>query len=194
MRELVRRADDEGVEGVAGIQTRRARYGDRRRGAGFQGGRFLRAERDHRGVRVDVRDEINQQIWPFQLDRGLGNAPRVVLRQPVLEKGVRDPDGDRGTVLRNEGRRPEPGIEAVSVHLCFDTGEDLVPEVHFSQYSIFHRFFHRCGKLWRQTKCAWNDYGRTGLRRRQTVAHSQTIDTLSTRSLTLKVRLNTEGE
>src|SRR3954453_17101025 len=38
--------------------------------------------------------------------------------------------------------------------------------------SIFHSFFHRCGKLWRETKRAWNHYGRKALRKTPTVTHS----------------------
>src|SRR5215471_9472776 len=55
-----------------------------------------------------------------------------MLGQPVLELGIGDSDGDGAGVLGDEGGWPEPGVEAVPVHLCFDSGEDFVPEVHLS--------------------------------------------------------------
>jgi len=132
MRKLIRRADDEGVEGVPGIQAGRAgqRHGRR---PGFQRGRFVGAEGNDRHVRLRVGDEMHQELGPLQLAHRFGNDPGVVLGQPVLEQGVGYSDRNRRPVISYKGCRPEPGVKAVPVHLRLDTGEDFVPEVHFTQ-------------------------------------------------------------
>ena len=125
--------------------------------------------------------------------------------EPVREQRIRYANDDRARTLSDKGRRLEPGVETVAVHLGFDPRENFFPEVHFfrekglrpsfaranvaisslqqrsrlaepqldgfsrfrplrigeksaqnkdesSDSVIFHSFFHRCGKLWGQTK------------------------------------------
>src|SRR5580765_220900 len=163
MGESLRRADDERVEGVAWIEPGRARRRDRW-WPGLQRGGFVRAQRDDGYVRERVADKTDRQIGSLKLSRSLGDNPCIVFGEPVLEQGIWNPHRYRRAVVRDERGRPKPGVEAMAVHLRLDTAENLVPEVHFSQYSIFHSFFHRCGKLWRETKRAWNQYGWNELR------------------------------
>ena len=56
---------------------------------------------------------------------------RVVLGQPVFEKCIRDPDGNRATRVGDKRRWLEPGVKAVPIHLCFDAGENLIPDAGF---------------------------------------------------------------
>ena len=96
--ELVRRSDDEGVEGVARVQSRRTWLRDRRRPC-FERRGFFGAEGDDHAVGHRIGDEIHQQIRPLELDHGLGNHAGVVLGQPVLEQGIWDADGHRRATI-----------------------------------------------------------------------------------------------
>src|SRR5207344_671953 len=60
VRKLVRRSDDECVEGVSRIQPGGPWL--RRRRAGFQRDDLVRAEWDHRGVRLDIGDEMHEEV------------------------------------------------------------------------------------------------------------------------------------
>ena len=51
-----------------------------------------------------------------------------MLRQPVLEKRIRHPDGNGASAVGDKRRRLEPGVETVPVHLCFDPRENLIPD------------------------------------------------------------------
>ena len=111
MGELVRRADDEGVEGVTGIQTggppgrpSAAATGNstsRGRGRGIRGGR-----REHAflgrllGVGLCLGHERESGVRPADLGEGVGQHTGVVLEEPVAEDGVGNPDGDALPVVR----------------------------------------------------------------------------------------------
>ena len=127
MSELVRRADDERVEGVAGIETRRSR--DRGGSACLECGRFLRSQLDRRIVRR-VGEKVHGEIRPFQLGHRFVDDARVVLRQPGFEQPVRNTNRDRCAIVGDERRRPEPGIKTVAVHLRLDARQNFFPEVH----------------------------------------------------------------
>ena len=123
VRELVRGADDEGVEGVARVQPlrrhrrRRFRHGVvQRLGSGV--GRLGAAgqKREHR-------------VGPARLAQGLGQHDGVVFREPVLEEGIGNADCQRMAVVGHEAGRLEPRVEAVAVDLAFDLRQDVVPDI-----------------------------------------------------------------
>ena len=136
VRELIRRADDERVEGVAGIQARGARLRRRRRDAPLQRCSLIGAQRDGRHVRRSVASrighEVHEQIGPLQLSHRLADHAGVVLGQPLLEQRIGHPDRHRRPIVSHVGRRSEPCVETVPVHLGFDAREDLVPDVHIA--------------------------------------------------------------
>src|SRR5258705_179834 len=68
------------------------------------------------------------------LRQRFGQHDGVVLRQPILEKGIGDSNGDRVSPVCDKRRGLEPGGKAVAVNLGFDSGEDLVPNtgIHFN--------------------------------------------------------------
>ena len=72
---------------------------------------------------------LHGQVGPLQLAHRFIDHARIVLRQPVFEEAVRDPNSDRGTIVRDKGGRPEPGVVTMPVHLRLDTGQDFFPEV-----------------------------------------------------------------
>ena len=170
VRELIRRPDDERVEGVAGIES--GRSGHRRCGAATWSDvrRFIGARARSGGVgAAAIGDEIDGEVRPLHLRHRLADHSGIVLGQPVLEQGVRHPTVTAAPIFRHEAGRLEPSVEAVPIHLGFDTGQNLVPEVHFAcassfdisfawqpaeSHANFHSFFHRCGKLWGETKAA----------------------------------------
>ena len=127
MRELVRGADNERVERIAGARECR----DRRL---FDGGLVF----DHGFGDRDFRNERRAHVFRHEGDRragaldfreGLLDDRRVVFRQPVPEQRVRDAYTDSALAIGHEGRRLEPGVEAVPVDLRLDAGEDLVPDI-----------------------------------------------------------------
>ena len=134
VRKLIRRSDDECVEGVSRVQPGGPWL--RRRRASFQGNGLVCAERDHRGVRLDIGDEMNEEIRSLKLSCGFRDHPRVMLRQPILEQGVRHANRQRRPIVTDECGGPEPGIEAVAVYLGFNATENLVPEVHCAQLAV----------------------------------------------------------
>ena len=91
VRELIRRADDERVERVAGIQAPQAVR--RRRDRAVERGGLVGVQRDIR-VGLRVGHEIDDQLRPFQLRHRLADDRPVMLRQPVLEEGSGHPDRD----------------------------------------------------------------------------------------------------
>jgi hypothetical protein len=116
--ELVRRAHHEAVEGVLGIERggrSRIVFGRLRDGLG---GLALEGDAD---------------LAPIQLRQGLRDHALVVLREPVLELGVRHVDAEQGALEDQVVGGLEPGGEAVTVHLGFDPCEDLVPEVRLTE-------------------------------------------------------------
>ena len=122
--ELVRRSDDELLEGVALLVLRRRSgggFGRVRRGRGvpLRGGR-------RRGIVGDQRDGRPR---PAQLVGGLPDDPGVVAGQPLLEAVVGNQHGDGVVVVLDEPRGLEPGVEDVPADLVLDTRQDLVPEV-----------------------------------------------------------------
>ena len=133
VRKLIRRSDDERVEGVAGIEAGRARAWSWRRRRRVERRGFFSAELNRHDVGLRVGNEIHREIRTPDLVQRFADDARVVLRQPVLEEAVRHADRHRRPVVGDEGRRPEPGVEAVPVHLRLDAREDFVPEVHFIQ-------------------------------------------------------------
>ncbi len=130
MGELVRRAHDESVEGVARIEPGGARSRDID-GAGLERCRFLRSELHCRIIRRRVREKMHGQIRTLQLAHRFADHARVVFCQPVFEQAVRDADCHRRPIVRHERRRPEPGVKAVPVDLGFDARKDFFPEVHW---------------------------------------------------------------
>ena len=95
VRELIRRSDDEGVEGVAGIEP--GGPGLRRSGGGPVSSAAASSALSGIDGRVGCASEtkLTEQVRPLQLGHRFGDDARVVLGQPVLEQRVRDPDGDR---------------------------------------------------------------------------------------------------
>ena len=93
VRELIRRADDEGVEGVAGIEAGGPGGGDGG-GCGFERGGFVRAERNRRRVGRRSRRRSHREVRPLHLGHRFADDAGVVLGQPVLEERVRHPDRD----------------------------------------------------------------------------------------------------
>ena len=128
MRELVRGADDERVEGIARAENAEVGLGGVGRGLLF-GDRL----RDR-----DLGHERRAQVFGHEGDRRTGaldfrqrflDDRRVVLGQPVAEERVGDADADRAVAIGHESGRLEPGVEAVPVDLRLDAGEDLVPDI-----------------------------------------------------------------
>src|SRR5262249_17271810 len=74
-------------------------------------------------------DEENGRARALYFGERFVDHGGVVLRQPVAEERVRHADADRSVAIRHEGRRLEPGVEAVTVDLRLDAGQDLVPDV-----------------------------------------------------------------
>ncbi len=132
MRELIRRTDDERVEGIAGCEAGRA-------GVVFLVGRPHRV--GHRQLLGDWRqgrfhplggifgEELDPTAGTFYLQQRLVENRRVVLRQPVAKQRIGHADAHDSDPLRDEAGRPEPGVEAVTVDLGFDSGKDRVPNV-----------------------------------------------------------------
>src|SRR5437867_10152382 len=135
MGELVGRTNDERVEGVARIETGWTRERRCGRRSDFEGRRFVGTERNHRKVGLGIGHEVEDEIWPFHLVHGFSDHAPVVFGEPVLEEGIGDAYGYRGSVLGDEAGGPEPGVEAVAVHLSLDAGEDVVPDAHYAYLS-----------------------------------------------------------
>ncbi len=117
MRELVRGADDEALEGVLGVEVGGVPVGRRGR---------LRAQ----GCLI-LRPllEDHMSLTPPDLGQGLLEHAQVVLAQPLSKLRVRYGDAQRVAVLREKARGPKPRGEAVSVDLAFDTRQDFIPQV-----------------------------------------------------------------
>ena len=125
MGELVRRPDDERVEGVAGSEpTLRlvvvVNRLDRRRSGGATGASTTGSI---------LGDEEHLRLGPLHFPERFREDRRIVLGQPVAEERVGHADPNRAGFIRHEGRRFEPGIEAVPVDFGLDAGEDLIPDV-----------------------------------------------------------------
>ncbi len=137
MRELVRRTDDEGVEGVAGSEPARRRP---RRLVQARGRRRGPAPATARaaGIGSSVTNGRRSPCRSTSASASLEDG-RVVLGQPVPEERVRHPDAQRAAVVGHEDGRLEPGVEAVPVDLGLDAGKDLVPDVAASHVSKMDR-------------------------------------------------------
>ena len=139
VRELVRRPDDERVEGVAGVEARRLPVigagsdVDRRPGSTLvQIRRRRRPVRRRRLRRASSPSVTNDRpaSGAAELGQRLVDDRGVVLGQPVPEQRVRAPGRwMRRALVGHEGGRLEPGVVAVPVDLGLDPAEDLVPDV-----------------------------------------------------------------
>ena len=124
MGKLIRGSYDEAVEAVTRIQPSRCR-----RHRGRRGLRLCLVHRLHHGWRGGALGEKNKRrLRPVHLGQGLGKNNRVVLREPVLKQGIRHSDRDRRSAVGHQRGWLKPSVEAVPVNLCFDPGEDLVPD------------------------------------------------------------------
>ena len=128
MGELIGWPDDEGVEECSGDSGRHRREWWGRDG-NLENRGFLITERDIGRISLLVGDEHDLHARTGEFRQCFADDTGVVLGQPILEKAVGNPDREAVGVLRDEARRLKPGIEAVPIHLCFDSGEDLFPEV-----------------------------------------------------------------
>ena len=136
VRELVGRADDEGVERVAGIQAGRPVIGAGTRVGGLVA---VHPAGDGSGPAAAGASLRRRTLstTPASTDfrKGLGQHDRVVLGQPVPEERVRHPDGQPPAAIGDERGGLEPGVEAVPVDLGLDAGEDLFPDASLSMPS-----------------------------------------------------------
>jgi hypothetical protein len=134
MGELVRRTNDEGVEGVAEVQPGGRRGGDRSRGLRFLVWGRRRQFRRWRRQGSTLGHEHQRRVGTTNLGQCLGEHDRVMLGEPVLEEGVRHPHRYGVPAVGHKSRWLEPGVEAVPVNFGFDPGEDLVPDtgVHYN--------------------------------------------------------------
>ena len=127
--ELVRRADDEGVERVAGVEA--AERGGRLRVLGRLG-RLLGGRLAFCGGRrgpVAVGQDPDRARVAADLGQRLVQHRRVVPEQPVLEIHVGDADGHELRRFREELAGLEPGDERVPVHLGLDPPQHPLPDV-----------------------------------------------------------------
>ena len=115
--ELVGGAHHEALEGVLGVE-----------GGGGGDLAFGHGLGAPRRSRLALEDDVDLAL--AEVVQGLRDHAVVVAGQPVLELGVRDLDEETRALERVEARGPEPGGEAVAVHLGLDLGQHLVPEVH----------------------------------------------------------------
>src|SRR5258705_11362335 len=117
MGKLVGRSDDEGVERVTRIEPRRGMP------AGLNDvlDRRIRYPLLRRGeYRARLGHKHQGRFRAPYFHKRFGQADRVVLRQPVLEKGVGTPDRNGKSAGGDKRRRLEPGEETMTVNIRFD--------------------------------------------------------------------------
>ncbi len=126
VRELIRCADDEGVEGIAWAENAeivgvyRNVFLERRLGLRDLG---------HERRAYVLRHEGDGRAGSLHLGEGFIDHRRVMFRQPVAEEGIRNTHPDRAVAVGDKRGGLEPGVKAVSVDLRLDAGQDLVPDV-----------------------------------------------------------------
>ena len=145
--ELVRRADHERFERVAGVQTTgrrvRGRGGDLPRhgsrvalrapdpgcrGGGW-GGALPGRVAPHGGFQLLVDDELQADAVASNLGHRFRDHLGVVLVQPAAAELAGHPDRHAVAGVLDERGLAEPRVEAVPVDLGFDAGEKLRPDV-----------------------------------------------------------------
>ena len=128
VRELVRRSDDERVEGVAGGKGPRRAGDDVLRRSGSSRRSDSQPATLVRAASAFLGHERHDAALSIDFGQRFVEHDRVVLVQPVAEERVRDPDAQQMAVVGDERRRLEPGREDVLVDFGFDAGKDLVPD------------------------------------------------------------------
>ena len=107
LRELVRGADDEGVECIARVEP----LGDGRKPAGDVGGCAAGRRRRRALRRGLVHDDGDARVAAETLLRSVLERVEVVLDEPVARKGVRRPDAESVALDGQEPARANPRIE-----------------------------------------------------------------------------------